>query len=138
LLKLYQTIIFSLFFPIGVLALDADTLIIPADSSIIIDVIEIRGNDQTEEYIILREMTVKAGDTVNSGLIEFNRERVYSLGLFNFVNTHLETKDRNNILVISVEEGWYIWPLPFWFIREKDLSKSTFGLNLIKRHMAIG
>jgi outer membrane protein assembly factor BamA len=131
LLKLYLPILLSLILSISISASEADTLIIPADSSIVIDSIEIRGNDITEEYIILREMNLGEGDSVNTGLIQFNQERIYSLGLFSFVNLHMETVENSNVLVITVSEGWYIWPLPFWFIREKDLSKSTFGLNLV-------
>ncbi len=133
-LKIYPLIIFLIFIRINVIASDADTLVIPQGSSVVIDSIEIRGNDITEEFIILREMTVSAGDRVDNEIIEFNSERIYSLGLFNFVNLHVEQKGELNVLVIDVDEGWYIWPLPFLIIREKDLSKATFGLNLVLKN----
>lgn len=133
-LKYYPLILLSIFYPFSIFAAEPDTLNIPVDGTIIVDSIEIRGNDITEEYIILREMTITAGDSINNKLIEFNRERIYSLGLFNFVNLHVEQANDINVLVVALEEGWYIWPIPFLNIRETDLSKSTFGLNLLIRN----
>jgi outer membrane protein assembly factor BamA len=129
--KLIPPILIFFLYSTAITASGIDTIFIPGETTIRIDSVEIRGNDITEEFIILREMTVGAGDEINSNLIEFNRERIYSLGLFNFVNLHVEKINGTTLLVIDVDEGWYIWPLPFWFIREKDLSKSTFGINVV-------
>ena len=110
-LKIISPILIIIISSIILSAGEADTVIIPSDSTVIIDSLEITGNDITEEYIILREMTIDAGDTVNNKIIEFNRERIYSLGLFNFVDLHIEQDGDLNILVIDVDEGWYIWPI---------------------------
>ena len=55
---------------------DGDTLYFKGDYSVVIDSIVIKGNDQTEDYIILRELTVGVGDTLNPKLAEYNRERI--------------------------------------------------------------
>src|SRR5210317_1251894 len=86
-----------------------DTLFYKGDYSVIIDSIVIRGNDQTEDFIIQRELTVARGDTLNPKLAEYNRERVYSLNIFNEVKLHPFRLNDVNYLLIAIEESWYIY-----------------------------
>ncbi|MDZ7763546.1 MAG: POTRA domain-containing protein [Melioribacteraceae bacterium] len=66
-----------------------DTLYLSSENQFVeVDSIAIEGNDITEEFIILREMSIVEGDRVNSNLINYDRERIYSLGLFNYVDLH--------------------------------------------------
>ncbi len=99
-------------------------------SKIRIDTIQIVGNKTTEDFIILRELTFKTGDSVTQKELDYNRERVYSLGLFNKVNFYLF----ENKLTIMVEESWYIYPIPFFFWRENSLAKSTYGISLLYKN----
>ncbi len=85
---------------------DSDTLFYKGDYSVIIDSIVIIGNDQTEDFIILRELTVEIGDTLNPKLAEYNRERVYSLNIFNVVKLDPFELNEINYLLITIE---YIW-----------------------------
>jgi len=89
----------------------------------------ISGNDITEEYIILRELTFGINDTLTERIAFYNRERIYSLGIFNRVYLIPEQMDGLNILNIKVEESWYIYPLPFVDAAENDLKKLTYGIN---------
>jgi len=96
----------------------------------IVDSIAIIGNEKTEEFIILRELNFSVGDTLSKVQSYFNRERVYSLGIFNhvyFIPTDVESK---RILTIAVEESWYIYPIPFLDARDGDLKKLTYGVFL--------
>ncbi len=95
-----------------------------------IDTIQIVGNETTEDFIILRELTFKKGDYISKEDLDYNRERVYSLGLFNKVNFYLF----ENTLTIMVEESWYIYPIPFFFWRENSLAKSTYGISLLYKN----
>ncbi|MCH7964442.1 MAG: BamA/TamA family outer membrane protein [Bacteroidetes bacterium] len=106
----------------------SDTLFYKGDYSVIIDSIVIIGNDQTEDFIILRELTVALGDTLNPKLAEYNRERVYSLNIFNEVKLHPFQLNNVNYLLITIEESWYIYPLPFLTLKDRDWSKISYGV----------
>ncbi len=99
-----------------------------------IDEIIVEGNDITEEFIILRELTFDIGDSVDLKTLEFNRERVFSLGLFSNVKFEVNDSLSSNTLNISIKESWYIYPIPFLHIRENSFSKSTYGLNLLYKN----
>jgi outer membrane protein assembly factor BamA len=96
----------------------------------IVDSIKINGNKQTKEFIILRELTFSAGDTINAQLASYNRERIYSLGIFNRVYLVPQILDGKNILNINVEESWYIYPIPIIAIKENDIKKLSYGAYL--------
>lgn len=102
-----------------------------ADSRFVIDSILIKGNDITEEYIILRELTFAEGDTVTTTDLKYNEERVFSLNIFTKVGFNKENKDGKNILTISVEESWYIYPVPFAELKDKDWDKISYGVDLV-------
>ncbi|MGD8778279.1 MAG: POTRA domain-containing protein [Ignavibacteria bacterium] len=106
------------------------SLYTPGEQFFIIDSILIAGNDITKEFIILRELDFEIGDTINFERIEFNKERVYSLGIFNFVDFNLSGDDQYKSLEIVVHESWYIFPLPFFTLRENSFEKSSYGLKL--------
>ena len=96
----------------------------------IVDSIKINGNDITEDFIILRELSFSKGDTLTKDIAFYNRERIYSLGIFNRVNLVPEKINKKNILNINVEESWYIYPIPFIDAKENDISKLSYGLYL--------
>jgi outer membrane protein assembly factor BamA len=104
------------------------------DSLARIDSIKIKGNNTTKDYVILRELTFKEGDTVSTRTLEFNRERVFSLGLFNDVRIALEKGVNGSKAVIEVEESWYIYPIPFLRFKDGESSKSSYGVNLLYRN----
>ncbi len=96
-----------------------------------VDSIEISGNETTEEFIILRELTFGIGDTINLAALNFNRERVFSLGIFNRVD--LTKKDSSNLTIIniSVKESWYIYPVPFLDLNNGDIDRASYGFILL-------
>jgi outer membrane protein assembly factor BamA len=96
----------------------------------IVDSIKIQGNETTENFIILKELTFTIGDTINATIISYNRERIYSLGIFNRVKLIPQKLDGKNILNINVEESWYIYPIPFVYYKENDFKKLSYGLSV--------
>lgn len=96
----------------------------------VVDSIKINGNVSTEKFIILRELTFAIGDTINEQTAKYNRERIYSIGIFNHVYLIPQTVNGKNILNINVEESWYIYPIPFISAVDNDLKKISFGLYL--------
>lgn len=113
---------------------EGDSLQLKENESIKIDSIMIIGNDKTEAFIILRELTFAEGDSVDNGSLKYNKERVYSLGLFNFVSVYAAKKNNANFVVIEVEESWYFYPLPFLNIQNSSLDKATIGMLFLYKN----
>ncbi|MBI5663143.1 MAG: hypothetical protein HZC46_13470 [Ignavibacterium album] len=107
-----------------------DSVRVQALYPFVVDSIRIIGNDQTEEFIITRELTFSKGDTLSREDIFYNRERIYSLGLFAHVFVNPLIENSINILEIKVEERWYIYPIPFVSIKERDWKKISYGIFL--------
>ena len=100
------------------------------DAAVRIDSIRIIGNKITEDFIILRELDFSVGDTVTIKELEYNRFRIISLRLFYSVTLNVLPENGKNILVITVEESWYFFPVPFFNLQSNKLSRSTYGLVL--------
>jgi outer membrane protein assembly factor BamA len=128
-LLLIKNIIFLSLFPIF-LSAQPDTLYYEGDYHIVIDSIYITGNETTEDFIILRELTFGIGDTLNSHIASYNRERIYSLRIFNEVRLKPYFSDGKNILKIEIEESWYIYPIPFITLRDRDWEKISYGISV--------
>ena len=108
----------------------SDTLYYVGDYHIIVDSIQITGNETTKDYIILRELTFGIGDTLNHHIAAYNRERVYSLRIFNDVKFKPYSFQEKNVLKIEIEESWYIYPIPFVILKDRDWNKLSYGVSL--------
>lgn len=97
------------------------------DNLFLVDSIKITGNEITKEFVILRELTFTEGDKISCSDLEYNRERVYSLGIFNFVNVFRDSILQNNV-IINVSETWDIYPIPFYRIENE---KVRYGVRLV-------
>lgn len=126
-------LLFLLFRPemIFSLSIQQDTLHLAADQKVRVDSIAISGNDITEEFIILRELTFSSGDIIGAKEIDFNRERIFSLGLFNQVKLIPVREDYKTTMYINVKETWYIYPIPFIFTQSSLFHKATYGISLV-------
>ena len=96
----------------------------------IVDSIKLSGNKTTEDFIVLRELNFSIGDTLTQQNSIYNRERVYSLGIFNHVYFVPSIVNAKRILTIVLEEGWYIYPIPVIQAKENDLNKLSYGMYL--------
>ncbi|MBI5731621.1 MAG: hypothetical protein HY963_10860 [Ignavibacteriales bacterium] len=129
-----KTIFIILFGNIILFAVEPDSLLIRNNETIRVDSIRIVGNEKTKDFIILRELTFQIGDSVSGKTLRFNRERVFSLRLFNQVEFKIEKATDKNILVIQLTESWYLYPLPLFRLQDGDFKKSTYGINLSYRN----
>lgn len=135
LLRLFFLIVFS---AVTVFSFGSDP-----EGKWVIRSIKITGNEKTREYIILRELTVKAGDSVtHSGLkqaLGTSAENLLRLSLFHFVNTEItEIPEKQNFdVTIEVTERWYTWLWPVFEISDRnfnawmkngDLTRLSYGL----------
>ena len=99
-----------------------------------VDSIAIEGNDITEEFIILRELTFGVNDSVDTGILAYNRERIFSLGLFNYVEMQAGFLGSKSIVKIIVRETWYIYPIPFVKLENNSFDKAAYGINFLWRN----
>ncbi len=111
-----------------------DTLYVKGEQQVKIDSIKISGNDITKDFIIRRELTIKEGDTVTEKIIDYNRERIFSLGLFSNVKLFVYRANEKKNLMITVSESWYIYPHPYFRSEYNSINSSTFGLNLLYKN----
>jgi outer membrane protein assembly factor BamA len=115
---------------IQLFAQNNDTTFYAGKYSFKVDSIVIKGNEKTDEFIILNELTFHTGDEVNSKILNYNRERVYSLGIFTHVEVIPFSINSVNIIEIEVKESWYIFPIPFLTLKENDWKKLSYGIDL--------
>jgi len=104
------------------------------EESFRVDSILVLGNKTTEDFVILNEITFNKGELVNNKDLLYNRERVYSLGLFNKVSVKKVEENQKNLIIIEVEESWYIFPLPLLEIKERDYKKLSYGFYLVYKN----
>jgi outer membrane protein assembly factor BamA len=100
------------------------------DSSVMVFIkdVVVKGNKKTKEYLILREIPFKKGDSLTltdlqAALLQ-GRQLVYNTTLFNEVNIQLAMIGSNAALVIvDVKERWYIYPVPQFKPIDRNLNE---------------
>lgn len=102
-------------------------------SSPVVSSIVVFGNKTTHPEIILREMTIRVGDTLEPSELEYCQARIYSLGLFNRVEIHHIPMD-STVLLVEVDERWYFYPLPMVGIVDHDWQKWYYGLGVVHQN----
>ena len=104
------------------------------------------GNKITREQIILRELSLKPGDTINTKRIDktllADQRKIYNLRLFNTVTIQwLELSKDEVDLLIEVNERWYTFPVPIFELSDRnfnewwqnynhEISRVNYGLRL--------
>lgn len=102
------------------------------DSALVVEEVVVTGNDLTRDFVILREMQLSPGETVTQDKIEYDRERVYSLRLFNRVLIEVVPLGGGRArLVVDVDERWYIFPFPILGIKDRDWGKVFYGAGIV-------
>lgn len=102
--------------------------VLPPDSLFTVHDVVIVGNEKTKPYVLSREMTLKEGDAITAEAVEYDKKRIYSLGLFTRVEIgYIPLQPPAARLVILVSERWYLYPFPLIGIKDRDWSKLYFG-----------
>lgn len=107
----------------------ADTLYSASESKFFVDSIKISGNEITEDFIILRELTFQPGDSVTTSQLSYNSERIFSLNLFSKVDVYTAFQNDKSVIKIDVNETWYIYPIPFIRRADKSYKTYSYGIN---------
>lgn len=95
----------------------------------IISAVGVLGNELTKTEVILRELTLQVGDTIDVAELEYSKNRIYSLGLFNRVDITWPPID-STVLIIEVDERWYLYPVPMFGIVERNWDNWYYGLGV--------
>lgn len=111
--------------------------------------IALSGNQTTKARIIMREMVVYEGDSLDYttlyAKLERSRQNLMNTGLFNTVYVLPLYLDKRTVMVeVTVNERWYIWPAiifdladpnfnTWWLTR--DFTRVNYGLYLYKYNM---
>jgi outer membrane protein assembly factor BamA len=99
---------------------------------LIVDEVLVTGNEKTEAFVILREMSLHPGDSVTQERLDYDRERIYSLRLFNRVQVRSYPSEPGKAkIVVEVNERWFIFPFPVLGIRDRDWSKVYYGAGVV-------
>lgn len=97
--------------------------------------IDIEGNKLTKTSVILREMTIHIGDSLEKNnlpaILLRNQQNIYNLSLFNLVKIDSILVENRLSLKISVKERWYIFPMGGLVSEERN---SYDVLNIIKKN----
>ncbi|MDI6767333.1 MAG: BamA/TamA family outer membrane protein [Bacteroidota bacterium] len=102
------------------------------DSNRVVDSVMVVGNSLTKNFVILREMSLRSGKSITKELIEYDQNRIYSLGLFNQVTIHVQpTSDGKANLLVEVSERWYIFLFPVIGIKDRDWENIYYGGHAI-------
>jgi outer membrane protein assembly factor BamA len=101
------------------------------DSILIVSDIQIFGNNSTEAYIILREMSMQPGDTLTQEAIERDQNNIYNLGLFNKVDVGYSVFQNTASIFVIVSERWFFIPYPILGVKYRDPSKLYYGVGVM-------
>lgn len=104
------------------------------DSSLVVQSIQIVGNETTKDFIILREMSLTTGSPVTAEALEHDRNRIYNLGLFNKVDIDTVVNGRAVNLHVRVHERWYVFPFPIVGFKYRNPKNLFYGAGLMHQN----
>ncbi len=117
----------SILFVAAAVAQPVEPLTLDTTGKMVVIDFLIEGNKTTQERIILREMTFALGDSlylsnIRAGM-EQSRNNIMNLRLFNFVDIEaVQVENDQVIILISVIERWYIYPVPILEIAQTNFN----------------
>ncbi len=102
------------------------------DSVFVVGKIMVTGNVHTKEFVITREMLLRPGSKITHRALEYDENRISSLGLFNRVQLRvLPFADSFAIVAVDVNERWYVFPFPIFGIKDRDWEKVYYGFGVL-------
>ncbi|WP_225309414.1 BamA/TamA family outer membrane protein [Larkinella humicola] len=108
--------------------------------------VHIHGNHRTRERIILRELEVKAGDTIQrpqlTEKLAWDQRKVTNTNLFITVDVTAKEVSANEIdIEVNLKERWYVFVIPvfdladrnfneWWYERGRSFRRTIYGARL--------
>jgi len=110
------------------LLLNVSPLLPDSSTKLHVKNIIVTGNRITKEYIILREIQFKAGDSIViaslNATLEQARQQVYNTTLFTEVKLEAVVLSAYDITVmVTVRERWYIYPIPQFKLVDRNFNE---------------
>jgi outer membrane protein assembly factor BamA len=102
----------------------------------VVDTVLVFGNEKTESYVILDEMTIRKGSLVTPALLDYDRNRIYSLGLFTRVDLWYDSLGSLHFLSVDVRERWFFVPYPMFGFRDGDPKRPYYGAGVVHTNVA--
>jgi outer membrane protein assembly factor BamA len=99
-----------------------------------VDTIIVSGNEKTKDYVILDEMTIKPWTIATPALIEFDKQRIYSLSLFTHVEILGDTLGGKHLLIVELGERWFLIPQVIFGFRDGDPKKPYYGGGFLENN----
>lgn len=119
--------------------------LISQTSFVVIDSINIEGNNKTKSYIITNELDISIGDTIffNDLGPRFlkNKNRVLSTGLFVDASFNLKSINittGNSTMLITVIESWYIYPKIIFELVDRNFNEWYYDHNASFKRINLG
>jgi outer membrane protein assembly factor BamA len=91
----------------------------------VLDKIHFAGNKVTRASVMRQEMVVKEGQPYSPQQVEKSRRALMNMGLFKSVRIEPLHEQGKNILLVTVDERFYILPLPLLDYRPSFLADET-------------
>jgi len=141
---LHRTIFFTVFIFFGAQAISQTTDTLAAKKFQVSGIV-LEGNKKTKDRIILRELTLKEGDSLTEAQLKSKCWRTQqnlmntSLFVYDTVSFILDTAAQQAHIKIKVQERWYLWPGLIFEIQDrnfnswwatKDLFRINYGVSL--------
>jgi outer membrane protein assembly factor BamA len=101
----------------------------------LIDTVLVVGNEKTEAYVILDEMSLRRGSPVSPSQLAYDRDRIYSLGLFTTVDLQFDSVNVPRTLFVMVRERWHIIPHVILGFRDGDPEKIYYGAGFLHNNL---
>lgn len=122
----------------------------PNSDPVHIDAVFVIGHQKTKKSIILRELSIKPGDTYEKAdleaILEADKSKLLNTRLFNTVDISIVILEEFRAdIVVKVSERWYTFPAPvfelvdrnfndWWQNQNRDLSRTNYGIKVYKNN----
>jgi outer membrane protein assembly factor BamA len=116
-------------------------------SVVVVDSITFSGNEVSKPKMLLFELNIAPGDTIETVVLEQrleeNRKRLFNLRLFHEVGYTYTCNQGRVAVQYAMQERWYLYPIPILdladrnfnaWLERKDWSRVDYGMNLIRRN----
>jgi outer membrane protein assembly factor BamA len=118
-----------------------------ATATVVIDSIKFSGNKVSKAKMLLFELDIAPGDTLQGSMLEErleeNRMRLLNLRLFLEVSYTYTCREGLVLVQFAVQERWYLYPVPIFSLADRnfnawlergDWDRVDYGVNLIQRN----
>jgi len=120
------------------------SMLVSTSAQLTVKQITVEGNKKTKAATVIREMELQVGDTIAKSQlqdrIQENWKLLIGTGLFLSVEINIAELSNDDIsLLITVEEDWYIYPIPILELADRNFNEwwTTFNRDLRRINLGL-